>query len=158
MDEVERRSQPRKSQQIRAAAILDGDMPNAVDCVILDASPTGAKLRASPDVEMPDRFLLRIPVLNAVRRVEVRCRRGEEIAVEFDVPCNELAALVEGPDPTRRRIDILRRLAAAEERFALSQRAAPIRSACVERGGANPTSRRHGGSKFETRPGRAATS
>lgn len=156
MNQVERRKQPRKSHQIRAVAILDGDTPTAIDCVIFDASPAGAKLRLSSNIEVPDWFSLRIPVLNTSRNVGVRWRGDGELGVEFEEPCNELAALIAEPDAVRRRIEILRRLAIEEERFAVSQRAATVRSACIDRGGANPTARRQDSKTRETWPRRIA--
>lgn len=53
-----------------------------IDCVVLDLSPDGARLRVATWLGLPDTFELRIE--NGVtREARVRYRRFEEIGVQF---------------------------------------------------------------------------
>ena len=54
----------------------------AIDCVVLDVSPEGARLRVGAWLGLPERFELRIEN-GAVHEARVRYRHLEEIGVQF---------------------------------------------------------------------------
>jgi hypothetical protein len=54
----------------------------AIDCVVLDVSPQGARLRVATWLGLPETFQLRIEN-GAVHEARVRYRHVEEIGVEF---------------------------------------------------------------------------
>jgi hypothetical protein len=53
-----------------------------IDCVVLDVSPDGARLRVAAWLDLPERFELRIES-GAVHDAQVRYRNLEEIGVRF---------------------------------------------------------------------------
>ena len=55
---------------------------SAIDCVVLDLSPRGARLRVGLWLGLPDSFHLRMEN-GAVHEARVRFRRLGEIGVEF---------------------------------------------------------------------------
>ena len=55
---------------------------SAIDCVVLDLSPRGARLRVGLWLGLPDSFQLRMEN-GAVHEARVRFRRLGEIGVEF---------------------------------------------------------------------------
>jgi hypothetical protein len=54
----------------------------AIDCVVLDVSPEGARLRVGAWLDLPERFELRIES-GGTHEARVRYRRLEEIGVQF---------------------------------------------------------------------------
>ena len=54
----------------------------AIDCVVLDVSPEGARPRVGAWLDLPERFELRIES-GAVHEARVRYRHLEEIGVQF---------------------------------------------------------------------------
>ena len=54
----------------------------AIDCVVLDVSPQGARLRVGSWLGLPESFQLRIEN-GAVHEARVRYRNVEEIGVQF---------------------------------------------------------------------------
>ena len=62
--------------------IVFGRGYSAIDCVVLDISPQGARLRVGSWLGLPDSFQLRMEN-GAVHQARVRFRRIGEIGVEF---------------------------------------------------------------------------
>lgn len=54
-----------------------------IDCIVLDVSTTGARLRINSSLVAPDEFELMLPHQAHRRRVKVRWRRQKELGVEF---------------------------------------------------------------------------
>lgn len=63
-----------------------------VECIVLDVSETGARLRINGSLVVPEEFELILPYATEPRRVKVRWRRQKEFGVEFV-----------GPQPGRNR-------------------------------------------------------
>ena len=53
-----------------------------IDCVVLDVSPDGARLRVGVWLALPDRFELRIDN-GVIHEAQVRYRHRDEIGVQF---------------------------------------------------------------------------
>jgi hypothetical protein len=56
---------------------------NSVDCVIRDISETGARLKFSAAVTVPEALELYVPNKDQIYRVRVEWRHGEEVGVTF---------------------------------------------------------------------------
>ena len=77
----EKRRHPR-SHVLRRARIVFRRGFSALDCVVLDISPSGARLKVEEWLALPDKFELRIE--NGPRReAEVRFRDMEMIGIRF---------------------------------------------------------------------------
>ncbi|HRO12221.1 PilZ domain-containing protein [Amaricoccus sp.] len=77
----ERRLHPR-AHVLRRARIVFRRGYSSLDCVVLDLSPAGARLKVDDWLALPDRFELRIE--NGPRReAEVRFRAMETTGVRF---------------------------------------------------------------------------
>lgn len=68
---------------------------NSVDCVIRDISDTGARVKFSAAVAVPDALELYVPHRDQMYRVRTEWRDGDEMGVTFAVP---VAAGGERPD------------------------------------------------------------
>ncbi len=78
---------------------------SSIDCVVRDYSETGAKLKFSEAVAVPEAVELYVPNREATRRARVEWRSGSEMGVSFvevpaapkqtDVPQGDLAARVQ---------------------------------------------------------------
>jgi hypothetical protein len=55
----------------------------SIDCLVRDISPTGARLKFSAAVTMPEVVELYIPNKDEFYRAQVQWNRGEEIGVHF---------------------------------------------------------------------------
>jgi hypothetical protein len=74
-------------QQARAHVLRRGKIVfrrgyAVIDCVVLDVSPEGARLRVGAWLDLPERFELRIES-GGVHEARVRYRNLEEIGVQF---------------------------------------------------------------------------
>jgi hypothetical protein len=79
---VERRRTARQKSFLRGM-IYFNNRRNAVDCLIRDISPHGARLIFSDSVTTPDVLELYIPQKEQTLRVHVIWRHGEEVGVAF---------------------------------------------------------------------------
>lgn len=80
----EQRAQPR-AHVLRRGKIVFRRGYGAIDCVLLDVSPEGARLRVGGWLGLPETFELRIDN-GAVHEARVRYRHLDEIGVQFAVP------------------------------------------------------------------------
>jgi len=71
-----------RAHVLRRARIVFGGGYSAIDCVVLDTSPQGARLRVGSWLGLPDSFELRM-ANGTVHQAQVRFRRIGEIGVEF---------------------------------------------------------------------------
>jgi len=71
-----------RAHVLRRARIVFARGHSSIDCVVLDVSPGGARLRVGFLPELPDRFELRMEQ-GPVYEARVRLRRLGEIGVEF---------------------------------------------------------------------------
>lgn len=78
----EKRAHPRVISHTAGVAIFDGrDVP----VILRNVSDGGASLRSTSGVDLPETFLLAVP-LERIRAVcEVRWRRGRDLGVRFKV-------------------------------------------------------------------------
>jgi hypothetical protein len=79
---VERRRVSRQKSFLRGM-IYFNNRRNAVDCLIRDISPYGARLIFSDAVTTPDVFELYIPQKEQTLRIHVIWRHGQEVGVAF---------------------------------------------------------------------------
>jgi PilZ domain len=79
---VERRRTARQKSFLRGM-IYFNNRRNAVDCLIRDISPYGARLIFSDSVTTPDMLELYIPQKEQTLRVHVIWRHGQEVGVAF---------------------------------------------------------------------------
>jgi hypothetical protein len=79
----ERRRMARQKSFLRGM-IYFNDHRSALDCLIRDVSPYGARLVFSEAVSAPDVIDLHIPQKSQTLRAHVIWRRGEELGVAFD--------------------------------------------------------------------------
>jgi hypothetical protein len=70
-----RREEPRNRLLQRGRIVLNGGF-TSVDCVVMDISMHGARLKVADFLGLPDRFELRLPNLPP-RVVELRYRGGD---------------------------------------------------------------------------------
>lgn len=80
----------RRQRRLKAGKIIFPDHNRVFDCLIQDWSDTGAKLRMSNTLEIPDTFDLALKSENLVVTVTVRWRRGENMGVRFAGPARNL--------------------------------------------------------------------
>jgi hypothetical protein len=78
---MEKRQRPR-AHVLRRGKIVFRRGYGVLDCVVLNVSPDGARLRVNAWLGLPDRFELRIEQGPAHEAV-VRYRRLDEIGVQF---------------------------------------------------------------------------
>jgi hypothetical protein len=79
---VERRRITRQKSFLRGMIYFNNHR-NAVDCLIRDISPYGARLIFSDAVQTPDVFDLYIPQKEQTLRVHVIWRHGQEVGAAF---------------------------------------------------------------------------
>src|SRR4026208_1929841 len=97
---VERRKVTRQKSFLRGM-IYFNNRRNAVDCLIRDISPYGARLIFSDAVSTPDVFELYIPQKEQTLRVHAIWRHGQEVGVAF-AQATQLDAVAETGDLTER--------------------------------------------------------
>ncbi len=78
---IERREFPR-AHVLRRARIVFGRGHSTIDCVVLDLSTGGARLRVGEWMGLPERFELRIEH-GPAREAEVRFRGMEMTGIQF---------------------------------------------------------------------------
>lgn len=78
----ERRGGDRKPVQTRAKCFLE-HLNASVECLVLDVSRGGARLRVSDSLVLPDEFDLLMSYEGERKRVRLRWRRQMDIGVEF---------------------------------------------------------------------------
>lgn len=78
----ERRQATRHKSFLRGC-IYFNNRRTAIDCLIRDISDTGARLRFSDSISIPDSFELHIPQKSQTLRVSVRWRHGMDVGVAF---------------------------------------------------------------------------
>lgn len=78
----ERRGGERKSVYRRAKFFLD-HLNASVECIVLDVSRSGVRLRINDSLALPDEFDLLLSYEGERQRVRLRWRRQKEIGVEF---------------------------------------------------------------------------
>jgi hypothetical protein len=76
---------------------------NSVDCIIRDISETGARLKFSAAVTVPEALELYVPNRDECFRVRVEWRQGEEVGVTFVQP-KKGAATAAGDDDLAERV------------------------------------------------------
>jgi hypothetical protein len=79
-----------RQRRLKTGKIIFLDHKRVFDCLIQDWSDTGAKLRMSNSLEIPDTFDLALKSENLVVTCTVRWRRGENIGVRFAGPARNL--------------------------------------------------------------------
>ena len=77
-----------KRQASRTACLVKaqlrmGEKDHLGDCQILDLSPTGARIKIDPGLELPEMFNLFIPARSETRVCKLRWNRDGQIGVEF---------------------------------------------------------------------------
>ena len=77
-----------KRQASRTACLVKaqlrmGEKDHLGDCQILDLSPTGARIKIDPGLELPEMFNLFIPARAETRVCKLRWNRDGQIGVEF---------------------------------------------------------------------------
>jgi hypothetical protein len=98
--QVERRRVTRQKSFLRGM-IYFNNRRNAVDCLIRDISPYGARLIFSDSVSTPDVFELYIPQKEQTLRIHVIWRHGQEVGVAF-AQATQLDPIAETGDLTER--------------------------------------------------------
>ena len=98
--QVERRRVTRQKSFLRGM-IYFNNRRNAVDCLIRDISPYGARLIFSDSVSTPDVFELYIPQKEQTLRVHAIWRHGQEVGVAF-AQAAQLDPVAETGDLTER--------------------------------------------------------
>ena len=98
--QVERRRVTRQKSFLRGM-IYFNNRRNAVDCLIRDISPYGARLIFSDAVSTPDIFELYIPQKEQTLRVHAIWRHGQEVGVAF-AQATQLDPVAETGDLTER--------------------------------------------------------
>jgi hypothetical protein len=121
VDRIERRQALRKLSHVKALAVTEGPPPSAVPCVLLNHSGDGAKLSFRSTFGVPDRFVLRIPIMNIILSAEVRWRGDDVLGVEFGTRCERLDLAGE-IDALRQRVEFLSLFMTDSERALLSRR------------------------------------
>jgi hypothetical protein len=100
----DRRSSSRQKSFLQGR-IYYNNRRSTVDCLIRDLSDTGAKLKFSEAITVPEAMELYIPNKEEVRRARVEWRSGHDVGISFveavrdpsivpDLPQAELAARV----------------------------------------------------------------
>ncbi len=80
--ETERRRAPRQKSLLRGT-VYANNRRSAVDCVIRDISPHGARLVFPDSIALPDTLDLHIPQKDQTLRVHVIWRNGPDCGVAF---------------------------------------------------------------------------
>jgi hypothetical protein len=80
---TERRSAPRQKSLLQGRIYYNGRR-SSTDCLIRDITETGAHLKFSGTVTVPEVFELYIPNKQDSFRARVIWHRGEELGVEFE--------------------------------------------------------------------------
>ncbi len=99
---VERRRTARQKSFLRGM-IYFNNRRNAVDCLIRDISPYGARLIFSDAVTTPDVLELYIPQKEQTLRVHVIWRHGQEVGVAFAQAAHMDPAAEQPGDPDQVR-------------------------------------------------------
>ena len=79
-----------RQRRLKTGKIILSDHRRVFDCVIQDWSATGAKVRLSNSLEIPDTFELALRSENLIVDAAVRWRRGENMGVRFVAPPRSL--------------------------------------------------------------------
>lgn len=87
----ERRGGDRQSIYTRAKCFLD-HLNASVECIVLDVSRGGARLRIADSLVLPDEFDLLLSYQGERQRVRLRWRRKKDIGVEFVKPRGTVTA------------------------------------------------------------------
>jgi hypothetical protein len=82
MDDTERRSAPRK-RTLKGGRIAFNAGQSTIECVVLNLSETGAKLRVTSVMGIPDTFDLLLADKSR-RRCRVAWRKLDEMGVAFE--------------------------------------------------------------------------
>jgi GGDEF domain-containing protein len=83
--QYERRGGDRRPVHTRAKCFLD-HLNASVECIVLDVSRGGARLRIADSLALPDEFDLLLSYGGERQRVRLRWRRQKDIGVEFIEP------------------------------------------------------------------------
>jgi hypothetical protein len=85
---AEKRSAPRTQTFLKAEALCDDGRPPTA-CLVIDISPTGARLQPADGVavhDLPEQFQIHVLRSGARYQVRVAWRTNDELGVAFDVP------------------------------------------------------------------------
>jgi hypothetical protein len=93
----ERRRSSRQKSFLRGC-IYFNNRRSAIDCLVRDLSPAGARLIFSAAVNVPDAIDLYIPQREETRRAHVQWRYGVEAGVSF-IRNGQMATVPSTPDP-----------------------------------------------------------
>lgn len=93
----ERRSALRQKSFLQGR-IFYNNRRSSVDCLVRDISDTGAKLKFSESITVPEAMELYIPNKDEFRRARVQWRAGNEMGVAFGDDI-ELPAAASAPSP-----------------------------------------------------------
>ena len=101
-DQAERRTEERRriarQKSFLRGMIYFNNRRNAVDCLVRDISPYGARLIFSDAVTTPDVLDLYIPQKEQTLRVHAIWRHGKEVGVAF-AQASQMEAAAESADP-----------------------------------------------------------
>jgi hypothetical protein len=73
----------RRRRVLKRATILGSGTASEIGCVVRNVSDGGAEIVVSPDVPVPERFLLYVPTDGIAYRAELRWRRGDRAGLSF---------------------------------------------------------------------------
>lgn len=79
----DRRGAPRQKSFLQGRIYYNGRRSSA-DCLIRDITESGARLRFSGSVTVPEVFELYIPNKQETLRAHIKWHRGEDVGVEFE--------------------------------------------------------------------------
>ncbi|RWB14363.1 MAG: PilZ domain-containing protein [Mesorhizobium sp.] len=68
---------------LKGGTIITGFQNSEISCSLRNQHSKGAELRVASDVQIPERFLLYVPVDGMAYRTVVRWRKNERVGVEF---------------------------------------------------------------------------
>lgn len=68
---------------LKSGTIIAGIKNSEISCTLRNQHSKGAELRVTADVQIPERFLLYVPLDGLAYRAVVRWRKNERVGVEF---------------------------------------------------------------------------
>jgi hypothetical protein len=92
---AERRSSTRQKSFLQGR-IYFNNRRSSVDCLIRDYSETGARLKFSESIAVPEAIELYIPNKEEIRRARVQWRSGDEMGIAFGEEARSPSAVHDG--------------------------------------------------------------
>ncbi|RVD38012.1 PilZ domain-containing protein [Mesorhizobium sp. M4B.F.Ca.ET.169.01.1.1] len=69
---------------LKGATIITGFQNSEISCSLRNSTPKGAELKLAADIQIPEHFLLYVPVDGIAYRTVVRWRKNDRVGVEFE--------------------------------------------------------------------------